>query len=253
MAQIWIYTMGSVTLISLMSLIGLITFPLKAEKLKHFMISMISLSAGALLGDAFLHLLPELIEEGDFTSTAGLYIISGIAFSFIIEKIIHWRHCHHPTTSAHPHPFAWMNLFGDGIHNFIDGLIIGAAFLVSIPVGIATALAVILHEIPQEIGDFGVLLAGGFSRSKALLLNLATALASVLGAVIALLIGQASEHLTAFIIPFAIGGFIYIAAADLIPELHKETKISKSLTQFVWFLLGVGSMYALLYTEQLFT
>ena len=188
-----------------------------------------------------------MVEETGFTLTVSAFVIAGIAFSFIIEKIIHWRHCHHPTTHDHPHPFAWMNLFGDGVHNFIDGLIIGAAYLVSIPVGIATTVAVILHEIPQEIGDFGVLLHGGFSKGKALLLNFVTALLSVFGAIVALLLSSYVENLTTYLVPFAAGGFIYIAAADLIPELHKETKVSKSLLQFFFFILGVLVMILLLF------
>ena len=135
-----------------------------------------------------------------------------------------------------------MNLFGDGIHNLIDGLIIGASYLVSIPVGITTTLAVILHEIPQEIGDFGVLLHGGFSKKKALLLNFATALTAVLGAILALVIGSHSVHLTTFLIPFAAGSFLYIAAADLIPELHKETNTKKSFLQLIMLILGIAVM-----------
>ena len=247
MNQVWLYSLLSVGAISLLSLVGVFTLSIRVEKLKHFMVYMISFSAGALLGDAFLHLLPELVSEIGFSPRIGLYILCGIAFSFIIEKIIHWRHCHHPITSDHKHPFAWMNLIGDGVHNFIDGLIIGAAFLVDLNLGFATALAVILHEIPQEIGDFGVLIAGGFSRKKAMLLNLATAMAALFGTVLVLTIGSKTEDLTHFLIPFAIGGFIYIAAADLIPELHKETKVEKSIIQFIWFALGGGAMYALLY------
>lgn len=246
MQTVWLYSIGSVVLVSLMSFVGILTLSIKAEKMTRFLIYMISFSAGALLGDAFFHLLPELVEETGFTLTVSAFVILGIAFSFIIEKIIHWRHCHHPTTHDHPHPFAWMNLFGDGVHNFIDGLIIGAAYLVSIPVGIATTVAVILHEIPQEIGDFGVLLHGGFSKGKALFLNFITALLSVLGAIVALLLSSYIENLTTYLIPFAAGGFIYIAAADLIPELHKETKVSKSLLQFLFFSFGVGVMVVLL-------
>lgn len=207
---------------------------------------MISFSAGALLGDAFIHLLPELVEEIGFTLKLSLYVLTGIAASFIVEKVIHWRHCHHPTTQNHPHPFAWMNLFGDAAHNLIDGLIIGAAYLVNIPVGIATTLAVILHEIPQEIGDFGILLHGGFSKKKALLLNFATALTAFLGVTVALILGAYVENITHFLIPFAAGGFIYIAAADLIPELHKEVKVSRSLIQFALFVLGIALMLLLL-------
>lgn len=210
---------------------------------------MISFAAGALLGDAFFHLLPEIVGEKGFGVNISLYILGGIAFFFIVEKIIHWRHCHHPITKDHPHPFAWMNLFGDGVHNLIDGLIIGAAYLVSIPVGVATTVAVVLHEIPQEIGDFSILIHGGFSRAKALLLNFFSALLAVLGAIIALLLSSKTENLTTFLVPFAAGGFVYIALSDLIPELHKEEALRKSLLQLFAFAIGIAIMFSLLLNE----
>ena len=246
MANVWLYSIISVIIVSLLSLVGLFTLSLRQDKLNKFLIYMISFSAGALFGDAFIHLLPELIEQTGFSLTISLSLLFGIIFSFIVEKVIHWRHCHHPTTHDHPHPFAMVNLFGDSVHNFIDGLIIAGSYLVSIPVGVATTLAVILHEIPQEIGDFGVMLHGGFSRNKALFLNFVTALTSILGAIIALLIGSAVDNLINFLIPFAAGTFIYIAGADLIPEMHKDFEVKKSLFQFAAFILGVLVMLLLL-------
>ena len=249
MLSVWLYALGSVIIISLISFIGIVTLSIKADKLKNILIYMISFSAGALFGGAFLHLLPEAVEEAGFGLNISIYLISGIAALFIIEKVIHWRHCHLPITKEHVHPFSIMNLFGDGVHNFLDGLIIGAAYLASIPVGIATTIAIILHEIPQEIADFGILLHGGFTKAKALFFNFIVALTAVLGTILALLIGSRVENLTTFIIPFAAGGFIYIAGSDLIPELHKEVKIEKSLLQFASFVLGVGVMVMLLVIE----
>ncbi len=210
---------------------------------------MISFAAGALLGDAFIHLLPEVFAERGFGVEISLYVLLGVAGSFVMEKIIHWRHCHHPTCKDHPHPYAKMNLFGDLVHNLIDGVIIGAAYLVSIPVGVATTLAVLFHEVPQEIGDFGILIHGGYSRKKALLLNFGIALSAVLGAIVTLLIGVHIEGITHFLIPFAAGTFIYIATADLIPELHKEVAIKRSLLQFFWFMMGILVMLSLLLIE----
>jgi zinc and cadmium transporter len=247
MPTIWLYTISSVIAVSLISLVGVFTLSIKADNLKKILIYMISLSAGTLIGDAFIHLLPEAVEKEGFTKAVSLYIISGIVIFFIIEKIVCWRHCHLPITKEHKHPFAWMNLFGDSVHNFIDGLVIGASYFVSIPVGIATTIAVIFHEIPQEIGDFGVLLHGGFSIKKAILLNFITALTAILGAIIVLVIGQHAENATLFLVPFATGGFIYIASADLIPELHKETTIKKSILQLLFFVIGILIMLALLY------
>ena len=150
---------------------------------------------------------------------------------------------------GHVHSFAVMNLIGDAVHNFIDGLIIVAGYLVSIPVGIATSLAVIFHEIPQEIGDFGVLIHGGYSKGKALFFNFIVSLTAVLGAIIALIMNNYFENITMFLLPFAAGGFIYIAGADLIPELHREVKIKKSLLQLVSIVLGIAVMYSLLFLE----
>lgn len=243
------YALLSVFTISLISLIGIVTLSLKQEKLEKLLTYMISFSAGALFGDVFIHLLPEVVEEYGFGLNISIYILLGIIMSFLLEKVIHWRHCHHLTTHDHPHPFAWMNLFGDAVHNFIDGLIIGAAFIVSIPVGVATSVAVFLHEIPQEIGDFGVLVHGGFSKKKALLLNFLTALTAVVGVVVAYVLGGFVENLTAFLVPFAAGTFIYIAGSDLIPELHKETNASKSFKQLLVFIAGVAIMLSLTFLE----
>jgi len=250
MQTIWFYALASVIIVSLISIVGLSTIAIKADKLKKIVIYLISFSAGALIGDAFIHLLPEAVEEtGGFTIKTSLFVISGIMLSFVIEKFIHWRHCHMPITKEHKHPFAWMNLFGDSIHNLIDGMIIGASYLVSIPVGIATTTAVILHEIPQEIGDFGVLIHGGFSAKKAIFLNFLTALAAILGTIIVLALGTHTVDATLFLVPFAAGNFIYIASTDLIPELHKETTVSKSVLQLACFVLGIGVMIALMALE----
>ena len=249
MPNVWIYSLVSVFIVSLISIVGLLTLTVKADKLKKILLYMVSFSAGALFGDAFIHLLPEAVEEIGFGLNISIYVLLGIGFFFIIEKFIHWRHCHIPSSEEHVHPFAMMNLFGDGVHNFIDGLIIAASYLVNIPVGIATTLAVILHEIPSEIGDFGVLLHGGFSKGKALFYNFVTALAAVLGAIVSLSISSYVENITVFLIPFAAGGFIYIAGSDLIPELHKEVKVKKSLLQFIAIVLGVLVMLLLLLLE----
>ena len=170
MLTTWLYALVSVFIVSLVSLIGVTTLSIKAEKLKKIIIYLISFSAGALFADAFLHLLPEL-AEGGITITISFSILLGIIIFFSLEKIVHWQHCHMPITKTHIHSFAIMNLIGDGFQNFLDGLIIGASYLISIPAGIATTLAVVLHEIPQEIGDFGVLIHGGYTKRKAIMLN----------------------------------------------------------------------------------
>jgi len=245
MNLIWVYSLISVIIVSLISLIGIFTLSLEVERLKRILIYMLAFSAGALFGDVCFHIFPEISSEG-FSVLSGSMVLAGIVLFFSVEKFIHWQHCHMPITKQHIHSFAYMNLVGDSFHNFIDGLIIGASYLFSIPLGIATSLAVILHEIPQEIGDFGVLLHGGFSKWKALLMNFLTALAAVIGVIVALVLGSYSENISAILVPLAAGGFIYIAGADLIPELHKETGFRKSLLQLVAFLLGMGVMALLI-------
>jgi len=245
--NIWLYSIISVLIVSLISFSGALTLAIKKEKLKNLLIYFVSFSAGALLGDVFIHLLPEVVEEYNHSiSLIFIYVLVGILTSFILEKIICWRHCHLPITKNHIHNFAWMNLWGDFFHNFIDGLTIAASYLLNTGAGIATTLAVAFHEIPQEIGDFGVLLHGGFKVKKALFLNFLTALSAFIGAIVSLLLKNKIEHLTLFLVPFAAGNFIYIASSDLIPELHKETEIKKGLIQTITFLLGVLVMYGLL-------
>jgi len=245
--NIWLYSIISVLIVSLISFSGALTLAIKKEKLKDLLIYFVSFSAGALLGDVFIHLLPEVVEENNHSiSLIFIYVLVGILTSFILEKIICWRHCHLPITKNHIHNFAWMNLWGDFFHNFIDGLTIAASYLLNTGAGIATTLAVAFHEIPQEIGDFGVLLHGGFKVKKALFLNFLTALSAFIGAIVSLLLNNKIEHLTLFLVPFAAGNFIYIASSDLIPELHKETEIKKGLIQTITFLLGVLVMYGLL-------
>ncbi len=251
MNQIWLYSLISVLIVSLVSLIGILTLSLKTKALRSFLIYLISFSAGTLLGDAFIHLLPETIETHGLTLQISLSILAGIILFFGLEKIIHWQHCHGTITeSHHVHPFAYTNLVGDALHNFLDGIIITASYFISIPAGIATTLAVLFHEIPQEIGDFGVLLHGGFSKSKALMVNFLSATFAVLGAAITLWLGSSIQNIEAFLVPIAIGGFIYIASSDLIPQLHKHSDtISRSLLQLVMFLLGIAIMVLLLVLE----
>jgi zinc and cadmium transporter len=205
------------------------------------------MSTGALLGGAFLHLLPEAVEMFGFTVDISLSLLSGFLVLFILEKFISWRHCHIPTSEDHPHPFAYMNLVGDGLHNFIDGLVIGAAYLLSIPVGLATTLAVAMHEIPQEVGDFGVLVYGGYSKKRALMFNFLTAVTAVAGVIVALLLSGFVTNISYYLVPFAAGGFLYIAGSDLIPELKKVVKPTSALIQLLGIGIGIGIMLFLIF------
>lgn len=248
MKEVWIYSLVSVFIVSLISLIGILTLSIKISNIKNFLIYLVSFSAGALFGGAFLHLLPEIVGEYGFTLQISFLILGGIILFFGLEKIIHWHHYHMPDTKGkgYVHSFAIMNLIGDGFHNFLDGLIIGAAYLINLPAGIATTVAVAFHEIPQEIGDFGVLVHGGFSVKKALFLNFASALLAVLGAIISLTLSNYVENIQYIIIPIAIGGFVYVAGSDLIPELHKHPKLRESILQLIILASGILVMAALL-------
>ncbi|PJC28270.1 ZIP family metal transporter [Candidatus Shapirobacteria bacterium CG_4_9_14_0_2_um_filter_39_11] len=241
------YSLISVIFVSLLSFVGVLFIAIKEEKLKKILLFLVSFAAGGLLGDSFIHLLPEAVEEDGFSLSVSLAVLVGLLLFFVLEKFICWRHCHIPTSKSHPHPVVFMNLIGDGFHNFIDGAVISASFLTTIPLGIATTLAVVLHEIPQEIGDFGVLLHGGLSKNKALIFNFASALAAVGGAILVLILGERIVGVSQLLIPFTAGGFIYIAGSDLIPELHKETNLAKSLIQMVGLILGIGIMLILLF------
>jgi len=250
MNQVWLYSLASAFIVSLVALIGIFTLGIKIEKMRKILIYLVSFSAGALLGDAFIHLLPELVElAGGFNVKVSLYVLFGILIFFILEKVVHWQHCHMPITKTHVHEFTYMVLIGDLVHNFIDGLIIAGSYLISIPVGIATSVAVFLHEIPQEIGEFGILLHGGFSKKKALTLNFLTALTIILGVIAGLSLANFFGNIEIFLISLAIGGFIYIAGSDLIPELHKHTEIKTSILQILAFIIGILVMLSLILLE----
>ncbi len=246
---VWLNSLVSVAVVSVLSLVGIFTLILNKDRLNKLLLFFVSFSAGALFGGAFLHLLPEAVEQHGFGLQVSLYLILGILIFFVLEKFIYWRHCHIPTSRQHPHPVAFMNVVGDGLHNLIDGMVIAGSYLVSPALGIATTTAVVLHEIPQEIGDFGVLLHAGLSRAKALFFNFLSALMAVIGAVISLLIGANSEGYLLVLLPITAGGFIYIAGSDLIPELHKESAVSKSFMQFAFIVLGVLVMAGLKFFE----
>jgi len=222
----------------LVALVGAVTLVLKKNTLDKLLMVLVAFSTGALLGGAFLHLMPEALEAMK-TSVAFSYLLAGFIIFFLIEKLLHWHHCHEEHCEVHA--FTYLILFGDGIHNFIDGLIIAASFLVGIPFGIVTTLLIIGHEVPQELGDFGVLLYGGFSKGKALGFNLLSQMTAVAGGVAGFLLSGVAGF-TAPLLPFAAGGFVYIAASDLVPELHKEKRLAKSLFYFAFFLIGIGFM-----------
>ncbi len=230
------WAVGASITVSLISLIGILSFLFKDKILDKVLFLLIGFSAGGLIGGAFLHLLPEALEQGE-TNAVFSYLILGFISFFILEKYLHWRHCHEEVCTVHA--FTYLNLIGDGVHNFTDGLVIGASFILGIRFGIITTLVIILHEIPQEIGDFGVLVYGGFSKLKALYYNFLTALTCVLGTIAGYFISVNTKNFSAFLLPFTAGGFIYIAACDLIPEIHKQPGLKQSTFSGLAFICGV--------------
>jgi zinc and cadmium transporter len=248
--MVWLYSLSSVLVVSLLSFSGALVLFLKKDALKNILLILVAFSTGALLGDAFVHLIPEAVRDaGELNTEISILIFAGILLFFVLEKFLRWRHCHDIDCEVHPKHLGIMNLVGDSVHNFIDGVLIAASFMVSIPLGIATTIAVIAHEVPQELGDFGVLLHSGFSKSKAILFNFYTALTAVAGALLTLIIGGRAENLSLYIVPITAGGFIYIALSGLMPELHKEQGIKRSFIQLLAIIIGLGLMYVLLFAE----
>jgi len=244
---IYFYSLASVGLVSLVSFVGVFGFSLQTETLKKYIFVLVSLAVGALLGDAILHLLPGAFVEITNTTALSLSIIAGILTFFILEKSLHWHH--HSEKCSSRHLVGRMILFSDGLHNFVDGLIISASYFVSVEVGLATTLAVVLHEIPQEIGDFGVLLHAGYTKARALWWNFISALFAVAGALVAFALGEIAEIVNIWLLPIAAGGFIYVALSDLVPELNKTKATSKSLIQLVAIVAGIFAMFLLLGLE----
>lgn len=231
--------------ISLIAFVGALTLFLKEKVLNKILLLLVAFSAGALIGGAFLHLIPEAVNKVGIKENLileiFLYLISGFCTFFILEQFIRWHH-HHSTRHPEIMPFSYLILISDGIHNFIDGLIVAGSFVVSLPMGVVSALAVALHEIPQEIGDYGVLVYGGFKKVQALFLNFASAIAIIFGGISGFFLSERIGEQILFLLPFAAGTFIYVAASDLIPQIKNERNFKKSLIHFLVFLTGIGLM-----------
>jgi len=232
--------LASVTAVSLVSFVGIFFIGLKEAIVGRILMSLVGFASGSLIGAAFFDLIPEAADSGQ---AIWLYIVVGIVFFFIMEKFLYWRHCHDETCQVHN--FAYLNLIGDGVHNFVDGALIAASFLVSASLGFTTSLAVVFHEIPQELGDFGVLLYGGFGKKKALAYNFLSAITAVIGALVTFFLASYVQGLAQPLVPFAAGGFIYIAATDLMPELHKKTQMKDSAIQLFTLVSGIALMFAI--------
>ena len=249
------YIFASVLAVSAISIIGIFFIFLKTNRLKDITFTLVGVSVGSLLGGAFFHLLPEIFTAGSNSNLeVSSAILLGIFTFFTLEKIIHWRHTHKihslneascegcDESQAH---IGYMILFSDALHNILDGALIAIAFMVSIPAGIATTIAVMLHEIPQEIADFGVLLHAGLSKVKALMYNFLSAITAFWGAGLVLVYNDIIDKYINIFTAFAAGSLMYIAMADLVPELHKKNKGVYIFTQILSVSVGIFIMFML--------
>lgn len=234
----------SVITVSTVSLTGVITLFLRENLMKKILLYLVSFAAGALMGVSFLDLIPEALEYGS-TEQAFVYVIIGIIVFFVLERIFcfyhnHHHHIHkHKTMKKHVKEFAYLNLLGDGLHNFLDGMVIAISFLTSFELGLIASLAVIFHEIPQEIGDFGILVYGGFTKWKALTYNFIFALTAIAGALATYFFSINVEGISKILLPFAAGNFIYLALADLLPQVHLEQSFLRTLLHILTLILGI--------------
>lgn len=238
-----IYAIISVIIVSLLSIIVVLPLFNKKTVSQGLLMFLLSMSVGVLLATVFVHFIPEILEEG-YNLLVAMYILFGFLVMFILEKFIHWHHskkcAHGDCGHGHAYNIAPVNLIGDGIHNFIDGLVIAGSFMVSISLGITATISIIFHEIPQEIADFGVLLYSGLSKKKALWFNFLSAVTAILGALVGLFLVNQLGWFSKFIIPFAAGNFIYIAASNLLPQLHRHCKLKDTGLHIFAICFGVG-------------
>lgn len=250
MLQSTVNTIVATLGISLLSLIGIVTLSIKQDTLHKILMILVAYSAGTILGAALFDLLPEAVELVDEALVFPL-IASGFVFFLMLERMIYWYHGHghvhefENSIDAPTEGFAYLNLIGDFIHNFIDGMIIAAGFANSFSVGLASAIAVAFHELPQEMGDFGILVYAGIERRKAVIYNFAAALSVVVGGVFGSFFITVVEELSGWMIAFSAGAFIFLSASELIPEMHEENDRGKAVIQLFVLLLGMASIYAL--------
>ncbi len=248
-ATTWTATILSVLAVSAIAFVGIFVLVVRENLLRRVVPVLVGFAVGALLGDALFHIIPELAEDGGITVAISWIMALAIIGFFVLEKFIHMHHRLEAPAHGHIKPIVLTNLLGDGIHNFVDGAIIAGAYLANVSLGLATTAAVVLHEIPQEMGDLGVLVHAGLTPKRALVYNFATALTAVAGAVLTLLLADAVGGVTRSMLALSAGAFIYIAGADLIPELHRATDLRASILQFLAVVAGFAVMAALLVLE----
>lgn len=239
--SVYLYTIIANGIVSLVSLVGIL-FILKKTSSVESVDSLVSFAAGIMLSTAIISILPEALEDGLLSQKLS-FVLIGIVFSFFLERFVLWYHHHHENSHG-IEPSAFLVLIGDSIHNFIDGIVIATSFLVHPFLGIVTTIAVMTHELPQEIADYFILIHSGFSKFKALLFNFLSALTAIIGGIIGILTLQAFKEFSPYALSLSAGIFMYIACADLIPALHHKKRTQfESLTQAGSFLIGILLIY----------
>ncbi len=251
-----VYALLAVAGVSLLSLVGIFFLSLSEERLHRILFLLIGFAAGGILGATLFELIPEAVERGELLGgglTSFLYITIGFVGFFILERFIYWYHGHghRENFQADPDPrigtrireFVYLNLVGDAVHNFLDGMLITIGFLTEFQLGIITTIAVFFHELPQEIGDFGLLIYGGLTRSRALMMNFLSACMAIAGAVFAYLFDIYVQNFSALLIAFAAGGFMYLAASELVPELQREEHYGRAAVQLFLFIIGIATIW----------
>lgn len=238
--------------VSLVSFSGLFVLWMDLERLQAVVPYLVALAVGVLLGDAFIHLIPDAVARSGSVSAVCMTVLLGVFAFFLLEKLVRWRHDHRiAPAAADIRPLARMNLVGDAIHNFVDGILIAGSFLVDPVLGFTTTFAIVAHEIPQELGDVGALVYGGYPPRQAVLYNFYCSLTVLAGVLFTVALGQIAQASLIYLLPVAAGGFIYIAASDLIPALHERSTLANLVGQAGSFGLGIGFMQGVVVVESL--
>ncbi|MBT8066210.1 MAG: ZIP family metal transporter [Gammaproteobacteria bacterium] len=222
---------------SAIAMVGSVTLVLKPATLDRLLLPLVAFAAGSLIGGAFFHMIPAaVIEIGDILNV-GVLVVAGFTVFFLLEQLLHWHHCHRASSDC-KQPLTYLILIGDGLHNFLGGLAIAGTFLIDIRLGITSWLAAAAHEVPQELGDFGVLVHGGWSKRRALLFNVLSGLTFLLGGLVSYALSFQMN--ISWVIPFAAGNFLYIGASDLVPEVNKHHDLRANAVHLLAFVLGLA-------------
>lgn len=240
--SIFAWIVGGGLLMSMIALVGSVTLLLKEEVLKAVLRPLVAFAAGSLIGGALFHMLPAATHELGHEVWPYVWCVAGFLTFLALEQFLHWHHSHQPD-AAEDEPLIWLILIADGLHNFIGGLSVAASFLISVPVGISAWIAAAAHEVPQELGDFAVLLHGGWSKPRALLFNWLSGMTFLVGGLIAYFLSRQVD--VTFLVPFAAGNFLYIGAADLVPEIKKDERWKRSVAHFASLSAGLALLLAI--------